>query len=426
MSRPVPLSQSDLPAHSDPRGVLTLAYWYPPENESGALRPYRFCKYLPRCGYRPFVVSAPYHGNSVNLADVVRSPLARPWSLGMRIADFAARAVQRVAPYNDRLEWVPHAYSAASALLVGEKTDVVVSTSPPVATHLVALLLKRRRRLAWVADFRDPMVGNPFRSRPVSRWYDRSIERRVVETAEVVVVNTDAALEVLEARYPEAIHKLRVIWNGYDPEDGLAARPIPPRAGRILAHFGSIYGGRHPGLMLESVARLRASGALAAGTLKIRLVGTIDREESWWRQAACTSLVADGTLDYNDRTVPRHDARREMAESDYLLLLDLNERATGLQVPAKIFEYVQIGRPILALTVRGSPVERILAQSGVSHVCIHADDDPSEVDKKVLEFFEFPTDPVRPSDWFRQRFNAVTQTETLASAIEFARSAAAL
>lgn len=40
------------------RIVIMLAYHYPPDKAIGAERPYRFCKYLRRMGYRVHVISA--------------------------------------------------------------------------------------------------------------------------------------------------------------------------------------------------------------------------------------------------------------------------------------------------------------------------------------------------------------------------------
>ena len=103
-----------------------------------------------------------------------------------------------------------------------------------------------------------------------------------------------------------------------------------------------------------------------------------------------------------------------MAEADYLLLLDLNELGTGSQVPGKLFEYIRIGRPILAFTVRDSSTSRLLAQSGIPYQCVYQSDSSDEVDRKVSAFLSLQSRPVAPSDWFQTNFNAVAQTQKLA------------
>jgi len=97
--------------------------------------------------------------------------------------------------------------------------------------------------------------------------------------------------------------------------------------------------------------------------------------------------------------------------------LDVNELETSLQVPGKLFEYVRIGRPILAFTTRDSPVDRILSQAGTSYVCVYPEDAPDEVDRKVLSLLSMPTDPATPSAWFEHQFDAKRQAGALAGIV---------
>jgi hypothetical protein len=147
--------------------------------------------------------------------------------------------------------------------------------------------------------------------------------------------------------------------------------------------------------------------------MRLRLVGTIDSSEAWVASPAARYLQDRGSLDSTNATIPRAAARIEMATADYLLLLDLNERAAGVQVPAKLFEYVRIGRPILALTSRGSPVERILSGSEVPHACLYPDDTAVEFDRKVVAFLSMEGAVRRPSEWFSRQFDAARQTQQL-------------
>ena len=112
--------------------------------------------------------------------------------------------------------------------------------------------------------------------------------------------------------------------------------------------------------------------------------------------------------------VSKADALRLNEEADGLLLL---QPQSDVQVPGKIFEYICIGRPILALVPRESAVEQVLAKSGVPYVCLYSDDEPEIMDQKVLQFLRLPSRSVPYSDWFRNNFNAEYQAAQLASII---------
>jgi hypothetical protein len=399
------------------RALLLIAYWYPPENESGALRPARFSKYLPRHGFNSHVLAAPL-SSGLELAGNVHRTQSEQQLAPRGWRALLGQMAQRAAPYNDRLEWVTPAYESARQLASETHFAAIVSTSPPLACHLVAWLLAKRNQLPWIADFRDPLVGNPFRTRRLGKLYDRMIERRIVARASAIVVNTDTALDAFARRYPKFQHKLHLIWNGYDPQDDLQAAPIAPRRYKLLAHFGALYGARHPGIVLHSLERLIRGGRVDPDTVRVRLVGSIDRDEAWLKSGAFTFLRERRCLEYTEATVPREQAREEMTRADYLLLLDLNQLAAGVQVPAKLFEYVRVGRPVLALTTRNSPVQRILSGAQTPHVCIYVDDAEAEIDRNVREFLDLPTAPVAPSRWFHEQFDSVAQTSLLAAVIE--------
>ena len=129
-------------------------------------------------------------------------------------------------------------------------------------------------------------------------------------------------------------------------------------------------------------------------------------------------MLARGCLEYNGKAIPRPEAIKELATSDYLLLLDLNEKNTDLQVPAKLFDYVRIGRPILAFTAEGSPVARILARCGVRQICVAPGWAEERVDDLVAAFFSLPTESIAPSPWFQEEFNVIQHTRTLAARLD--------
>lgn len=101
---------------------------------------------------------------------------------------------------------------------------VLISTHPPVVTHLVALVLKRRFGRPWIADFRDPLWGNPVRTSYRAGLIDLIIECLVVRHADAAIANTDASAAMLVSRYPELSDKISTIWNGLDPEDRILAQ----------------------------------------------------------------------------------------------------------------------------------------------------------------------------------------------------------
>lgn len=101
--------------------------------------------------------------------------------------------------------------------------------------------------------------------------------------------------------------------------------------------------------------------------------------------------------------------------SDGLLLV---QPQSVLQVPGKLFEYLQIGRPILAYVPRNTPIERILQKSGVPFECVYTGSKPEEVDASLERFFSLNGDQQSPNSWFEHEFSAENQSRTLSDLIQ--------
>jgi len=110
---------------------------------------------------------------------------------------------------------------------------------------------------------------------------------------------------------------------------------------------------------------------------------------------------------------------REIATADFLLLIDIvNLSNTGYTVPAKIYDYILVGRPILALTDRDSPVDRILQQAGIHYACLYHTDTEGEIDRKLAAFLNLADDPRSPSAWFLENFDGQRQAGHLAALLD--------
>ncbi len=397
-----------------------FAYYFPPENTSGATRPGQFVKYLPDCGYRTSVVSSS-HVTSLPSEGVWRVPDPREPNAGVALAAKAAQLVQRcAAPYNDRLPWVPAAVSAGARILQSEDPPpIILSTSPPVAPHLAALWIHQRYRVKWIADFQDPLWGNPGRTRRLAQHYDSRIERMIFARADAVVANTEPVADLWRARYPRWSSKIVTIMNGFDPDDVFPSRPIAPRPYTVVAHVGALYGGRRPGPFLSAAERVIARGDVDPAKLRIRLIGPMEDACCDPGRPPFSTLAERGCLYRSPGVVPGEEARLEMIDADFLLLLDMNDLGASLQVPAKIYDYLRAGRPILAFTPRHSPTQQVLEQSGVTHVCVDIQQDPPErVDEALLRMLALPTESRPVSDWFHKTFDARNQTRKLADLMD--------
>ena len=395
-----------------PRGLLViLAHAFPPSPLIGGARPFRFYKYLPESGYARQVITATEQ-NAAMPPDV---QCVRDDTLDSRTGfafQFERAARKFLLPGEEGITWA-HRATAAAWKIVQANAGIPVtifSTFPPLGAHIAAFELATRWGLPWIADFRDPFAFDPSRStKSYQKTFARLLESAVFRFATAIIANTDAMAARWRQTYPHAAHKIHVIWNGYDPEDDLGPAPITPAPYKFISHVGELYGGRHPGAIIASIDRLIAAGKISAEQVRLRLMGPVDHATVLDSDSIRRALQT-GWLDISPKQCPREQARDLATRSDGLLLL---QPQSAVQVPGKLFEYVRIGRPILALIARDSPVERILARSGIAHCSVHPDDPSNVVDEQIQLFLSLSNEAAAPSTWFCDEFNARNQTAAL-------------
>lgn len=353
------------------RMVLMVAFHFPPAAMgSGHLRTLGFARYLPEFGWDPVVLSAralaypctaPVDKDSIPCGCEVHRALAfdvsRHFSAHGRYPGFLAQP--------DRWSsWFPAAVWQGWRQLRHHKVRAIWSTYPIMTAHCIARTLSRISGLPWIADFRDPVAssveaGNPYSVASQHRW-----ESRVLGEARQVVFTTPGALEACAVQYPEAatLGRLQVIGNGYDESAFANLTGVPPPLGSrplVLLHSGVLYrDGRNPLPFLAAIARLKALGRLGPTGLRVVLRGS--RSEAVYaeeiRRLGLTDVVTLAA------SVSGREALAEQATADGLLLFQGN--LFDRQIPAKLYEYLRIGRPIFALVGTHGDTAQLLRETG--------------------------------------------------------------
>jgi glycosyltransferase involved in cell wall biosynthesis len=342
------------------RRVLVLSYFFPPLGGAGVQRTLKHVKYLPAAGWAPTVVttrSTWYPARDPSLARDIPpgTPVLRAADPGaLRLATMAASRAGALAQLtgwpDEAAAWIPAAVRAAVRAARRERFDALYSSSAPLSSHLAALAVQRRTGLPWVADFRDEWAENPYARRiaPVAALTRRA-ERAVRDRAEAVVVAAEHY--VIGGRGPDDPKRV-TITNGADPDDVPDLAPAPRNERMRLVFTGTLYGDIDLRPVLEGLARLAAAGRIDPARVELRIAGNI-----WVPALASAGAVEVVRLGYVDHA----RAVREMASADVLVAhVDPSSRNT----PAKIFEYLASGRPVLSATHPESLSHRLVAELG--------------------------------------------------------------
>lgn len=350
--------------------VLMVAYHFPPlAGSSGIQRCLRFAQYLPLCGWEPLVLTAHERAyervSSDLLTQVAQGTLVRRAQAfdAARHFAIAGRYPLALACPDRWATWKFDAVRQGMSLIRSHRPDVLWSTFPIATAHSIGAELQRRSGLPWVADFRDPMVQDGYPADPqIWRAYG-SIERRTLSSAAACTFTSPSAARTYAARYPDSALRIGVIENGYDEGSfaGLGtydAAALNPGVLTLL-HSGIVYPSERDPTKLFAALRLLGSGAQQ---LRIRFRGSAHDE--------LVQKLADahgvGALVETLPPIAYDDALREMLRADALLVLQASN--CNEQIPAKLYEYLRCGRPILGLCDPAGDTAQALRQAGLNAI----------------------------------------------------------
>lgn len=344
------------------RSVLLMTAWYPPDVGAAAERMAAFARHLPGLGW-PCHVLCPARESPPDAVPgvtihAVRDPL---WRGGPCFPDYDPRprpprwaAAVRRWVFPDRFFlWRRAALRAARRIVAAERVRALLASFPPASAAQLGGLVRERTGLPLVLDFRDRWLdegGYCPASERVRRRHAR-LEAWCVSRAAGVVAVSENMAQALRSEHGLPADRVLVLPNGYEPPAG-PRRVAGRSSGRplVVAHVGAVIPRNRPDALLRSLVELRRDPALH--DVVFRFVGNLS--------AGYVESLGLAGLVQTTGWVPSATARREMQAADALLLL------TGGYVGrwghnAKLFEYIQTGRPILCLEQEpGSNDRRLL------------------------------------------------------------------
>jgi glycosyltransferase involved in cell wall biosynthesis len=278
---------------------------------------------------------------------------------------------------DETVGWIPFGLAEAAELIFQYRYDLIYTTSKPRSTAVMGLLLKRAFGIPWLAEFRDPLyVPRDVQllrrqAIPVAReLLDRCLHELILRSADTLLAVTEGFADELKSSYGVPPQKVAVVPNGFDEADfefdSSGERSFFPQDFVHLTHLGTIYhrssGGFFPALLelVQEVPEVRQR-------VRVNIIGYPDDEVARYSQEEhLKGIVTVRGL------IGHHDALRAMRSSDCLLLFYGDPYTSRVCVPGKIYEFLRVGRPVLAVSVEGG-LKRIVEQAHAGWI-LHPND----------------------------------------------------
>jgi glycosyltransferase involved in cell wall biosynthesis len=338
---------------------------------------------------------------------------------------------------DNKVGWIPFAVRRGRKLMREHSYAAVLASAPPYSALVAARTIARRGGVPFVADFRDDWMGNPRHvyPTPFHRLFSRRLERRVLESAEIVFAINRTIADSLSARAPGA-RSVGVMPQGFDPEDFQRAAeltidspggpssdsssdssgdsPGGSARGRFrLLYTGVFYDAQRPDTFLQGLARFRERRPEAKDRVEARFVGLMPDSGLRLSEELGLADVVDirGYL-------PHVPAVRELVDADVAWMVVGDRPGAESISTGKLFEYMGSRTPILALVPDGEAAGALRGY-GAERIC--RPDDPEAVAGAIEELYdlwesgELPTGRKDHADRYDRRLQARQIGEMLRS-----------
>ena len=285
--------------------------------------------------------------------------------------------------------WWISAYLVGRRLARKEPFDLIYSTGGAFAAHMAGRALKRATSTPWLAEVHDPMVTPCKSPTTPQEKMQAAIEHAICKDADIAIWFTDQALASARMRHPQLGARGKMMLPGIDAP----FQQLPPyTAGKklVVGHFGSLSSTRNLGPFITALESLRTQGDTASGWIELHVYGgPLDSVSAGLLER---SPVGDHIKHFGRIEVDplsgvsgREQILRRMRSVDVLLLLHGNEPICAEYIPSKLYEYLWMQRPILALVHDNPQMENLIRSMGHHVVTTHGFRSNGEVDTSVVD-----------------------------------------
>lgn len=367
--------------------ALLISYYFPPDPEIGGLRMQGLARYLPEFGWEPIILTKELHEESDSQFRVIQAPSPDDFLLNLLYKYFGSDpvygvkkklkintqknkksirylfvlSIAEIVTYPDiHKKWKKSLKIIGTDILEKEDIKVIISSSSPIVTHLVANDLKKEFNIPWIADLRDLWSQNHYYKYSfIRKFFEKKLEvKTLTESNAITTVSTYLAND-LKKLHGE--NKVFVAPNGFDPKD-IDNSVVDITDKFTITYTGTLYQGkRDPSKLFKAINELISENKIDKNDINIRFYG---KQEDWLYKDIEKYNLKDVTNYYG--FVSRNLVVTKQRESQLLLLLLWdNPKESGVYT-GKIFEYLAAQRPIIAIGPSvGGVVKDLLEETGV-------------------------------------------------------------
>jgi glycosyltransferase involved in cell wall biosynthesis len=374
--------------------ALIISYYWPPAGGPGVQRIVKLTRELPNFGWQPLILtvkdpSSPATDESLldqipKSCQVYKTTTLEPFTIYKyftgrdkneslakdtiikRSDEKVTEKISRIIRANlflpdARIGWIPAMVRQGLRIIKDQAPDIIFSTSPPHSLQLGAKKLAKKSGLKWIADFRDPWI-EAYWERDIERIgfssrLNKKLEMNVLRNANLVTTVSDGICDHLRAKVD---NQFETIYSGMDTlnDESVTSDQFE------IVYFGNMSKFQSPEPVFKAFNSMPAD---KKSRIKFIFVGNV-------YSGFIDQLKKFPDINVETRTyLPRDEMMKAGKSASLLLLINLDTVYSKGLITAKIFDYLSLRKPILAIADKGGSLDELLNQTESGRVFTNTD-----------------------------------------------------
>jgi len=312
--------------------------WHPSKT-GGSLMRQKQVEIFKKNGYEVIIVTPNYNSKEIIIEnEIIKFPFtfSRKYSLGQRIG--------LLEDYLDK--WVDLSFKYLKEL-VTEKDIIFATSGGELGTFKLGSLLKNYKKCRLIVNYRDPISYSLVHGRKVDKKFHISREKKeykYIQNADLISTSSKTIQNNLKSKYPDLSKKILNHYFGYINKIDLLSYEKIKNKKLFIGYGGSFSSTQQPEILIKSFKKINSKSKV-----QITYIGNHKNYLPLKKDTLSKQVGPFEHTEFIKYMIKNIDVGFVSLSNDYF----------GACVPSKIYEYINLGLPILAALPKGDAKDLI-------------------------------------------------------------------
>jgi len=419
--------------------ILLISYNWLPNNNVGVKRAVKFAKYLERAGHNIYVITAEKNAESIdgyanikvfsipcissleivkNIINIFRKSNSNSHNEKKTKTSISNRKIKKNSILKELLffpdiyfPWYFKIKNILFDILRYYKIEMVIATSPPITTHFIANMIKRKTNIPVILDIRDPWAFYPWEK----TGYFFFIIRAVRFIFEYILIKNSKAISIVSYywnnwyRNTFSFSYICTIFNCfYSNFKNTDNKSLVNNTKKLtLIYTGKVHNYKqNPINLFIALSELINEGKIDKDRIFVKFF------TYGYYSADIISLAKKYKLNdiiKNFGMISYNKVLEEISDSDVCIMFGWNDKDDLIgkgAMPVKFYDYLMFRKPILLINAdRQSELYNILKKTGLGYIAFEKDDLKKAILQIYNKFIKGEELVANSNDFFIEKFS---------------------